>query len=430
MRVGDILRDSLPKNSSVPTIDGYPNLYFVTASPDGGMIPFSAGINRMRPTSGAYSRRPALLIRSSPHKAGSIITPWQDRFEPDRGHIRYFGDNKYSEPQRRADEAPGNAEMLSLYFQHTHPDQEVRRAAAPLVFFEGVTINGKPKGHVRFQGYGLITGVELVTQIEPSRRRPFPNFVFDCLVMSSAREAEEFDWSWINERRNPNASHKACLLNAPAAWQDWVKDGSLALPRVRRRVTGLRTTATSQQRPAPGSREHRTLLDVYAFYENRKARFEGLAEVIAERVLTQAGADYQRGWITRAASDRGIDFVGRLDVGNGFSSAPIVVLGQAKCEGLDTATGGTHIARTVARLRRGWIGVYVTTSFFSVPVQEEVLEDRYPVVLIHGLRLAEELNAMVVERQLRGPREALEEIDNEYPKRLASRDPEEVLFTA
>src|SRR5215207_1421847 len=95
MRVGDILRDSLPKNSSVPTIDGYPNLYFVTASPDGGMIPFSAGINRMRPTSGAYSRRPALLIRSSPHKAGSIITPWQDRFEPDRGHIRYFGDNKY-----------------------------------------------------------------------------------------------------------------------------------------------------------------------------------------------------------------------------------------------------------------------------------------------------------------------------------------------
>ena len=51
-----------------------------------------------------------------------------------------------------------------------------------------------------------------------------------------------------------------------------------------------------------------------------------------------------------------MDFVGRLDVGSGHSTAKLVVLGQAKCEKLQSATGGNHIARTVARLRRGWIG--------------------------------------------------------------------------
>jgi len=56
------------------------------------------------------------------------------------------------------------------------------------------------------------------------------------------------------------------------------------------------------------------------------------------------------------------------------------VLGQAKCQVLDRPTHGRDIARTVARLRRGRLGVYVTTSFFSSQTQREVIEDRYPTV--------------------------------------------------
>ncbi len=265
--------------------------------------------------------------------------------------------------------------------------------------------------------------------MEPKSRRPFPNYVFTCLVVTSAKEAEEFDWTWINQRRNPLVSHEICLRGAPAAWRDWVATGSLALSGIRRRVATLLTTPTSEQRPLPGSREDRILSEVCAFYAERKARFEGLAEIVAERVLGGGGADYRGGWITRASGDRGIDFVGRLDVGNGFSSTPIVVLGQAKCESVDVATSGVHIARTVARLRRGWIGVYVTSSFFSVPVQEEVFADRYPVVMIHGLRLAQEIDALLIERKLRGTREFLDEVDAGYDSRLDFKDPEEILFT-
>ena len=71
-----------------------------------------------------------------------------------------------------------------------------------------------------------------------------------------------------------------------------------------------------------------------------------------------------------------------MDIGSGFGAAKIIVLGQAKCESLNTPTSGTHIARTVAKLRRGWLGIYVTTSYFSNNVQIEILEDKYPLLLI------------------------------------------------
>ena len=60
-----------------------------------------------------------------------------------------------------------------------------------------------------------------------------------------------------------------------------------------------------------------------------------------------------------------------------------------------TLLSGTHIARTVAKLRRGWLGVYVTTSYFSDKVQIEILEDKYPILLINGKILSEEVNEIV-----------------------------------
>jgi ribosomal protein S18 acetylase RimI-like enzyme len=88
-----------------------------------------------------------------------------------------------------------------------------------------------------------------------------------------------------------------------------------------------------------------------------------------------------------------------------------------------------HIARTVARLRRGWVGVYVTTSYFSKQVQREVFDDRFPIVLIHDLRIAREVQALLVEEKPTTVTHLLEEIDQTCESRLAVRDAEEVLFT-
>lgn len=186
--------------------------------------------------------------------------------------------------------------------------------------------------------------------------------------------------------------------------------------------------SASDQRPASGTRLATILASVYRFYHGRKARFEGLASAVAAQVLTRSGAVYREGWVTPASADHGTDFVGRLTIGDGFSKTRIVVLGQAKCERLDSPTGGVHVARTVARLRRGWIGVYVTTSYFSDAVQREVLEDQYPILLIHGLEVARTVEQLMIEAGYSDPVEYLKLIDQGYDRAVSHRRPEEILY--
>ena len=85
------------------------------------------------------------------------------------------------------------------------------------------------------------------------------------------------------------------------------------------------------------------------------------------------------------------------------------------------------MARTVARLKRGWIGAYVTTSFFSNPVQREILEDEYPLMLVNGKKVAEVAQRLV---QLEGHndlQDLLDATDAEYLSRIQSRNPSEIL---
>ena len=149
--------------------------------------------------------------------------------------------------------------------------------------------------------------------------------------------------------------------------------------------------------------------------------------MVAAKVIDETGESYHEGWITPGTGDHGADFIGRLDVGSGFAKTKLVVLGQAKCEKIDTPTGGNHVARTIARLRRGWIGVYVTTSYYSEAVQREVIEDRCPIVLIHGLRLAQEVLQTAHEGGYKDVKSFLEHIDSTYENKVMRRDPEEIL---
>jgi hypothetical protein len=148
-----------------------------------------------------------------------------------------------------------------------------------------------------------------------------------------------------------------------------------------------------------------------------------------ERVIGPEKGTYEKGWITSPGIDGGADFIASVRLGSEFSAAKIIVLGQAKCVRLDNPTHGNHIARTVARLKRGWIGVFVTTSYFSEAVQQEVIEDRYPIVLIHGKRLAEEVIKVIHEEdKYANVVDFLDELTAGYDSRIQQRQPEESLY--
>lgn len=424
LHIGQTLRYPATVEPEIPLIDGLPNFYHITYSPYGNSLNLQRGIYNPSFTSAVDGTRLALVnVTSSPHKIGSHETPWQDIFDSDNGYIRYYGDNK--NPSRDPATARGNARLLNLFQSHHATTAQERAKAVPLVFFRRVSRGGIPKGFLQFQGYGLIRGAHLVSQYDRKQDRTFPNFAFDFTVLEMRKDGEAFDWSWINARRDPNLPLNETLKVAPSAWREWIQSGDME--RFRRRVSKLMTVETKKQRPET-AQDKNVLLQIYERYtKTKKALFEGLALKVTAQILSANGCDWLEGWVTPSTSDGGADFVGRVDLGSEFSRVKLVVLGQAKCEDSSTPTNGQHIARTVARLKRGWIGSYVTTSYFSEAVQREVLEDQYPILLVHGLRLAQEVQKMADHRGC-SVETLLSLIDAEYDSLIAVRRPEELLL--
>lgn len=269
----------------------------------------------------------------------------------------------------------------------------------PLIFFKRVEHSGRKKGNLMFQGFGLIESVELITQFDPRLKIPyFSNYVFNMCVFSMSHEHEEFSWDWINARRNPDLSNAEANKFAPQAWKQWIKEGATSLYKFRRNVSTSKVISEREQRPERGSREENTLREIYDYYKDKKHIFELLALRVSQEIFDESGVPFHPGWITKKSGDRGIDFVARLDISSRMSALKIVVLGQAKCEAPDRPTNGVHIARTVARLKRGWFGVYVTTSYFSRSVQLEILDDQYPIMMICGKKLAETVEKILYKK--------------------------------
>ena len=179
--------------------------------------------------------------------------------------------------------------------------------------------------------------------------------------------------------------------------------------------------------PEPGSEEEKALLEIDKYFDGKKHAFELLAARVASEVLQGSGSTYHAGWLTRAGGDGGVDFVGRLDVGSLVANTPLVVLGQAKCVTPGSSISPDQVARVVARLRRGWLGIFVTTGAFSKQAQVEVIDDQYPVVLIPGKTLVEEamrIAAAAFDGDFSAMLEALAE---GYSDAVTNRRPEEIL---
>jgi hypothetical protein len=164
MRIGDVFRYARQPKIDLPAVDGLPNFYYETKLVGSPLVILERGINPIRATRGPDGvRRPAVLIRSSPHRLGSTSTPWQDFFDPDNGYIRYFGDQKV-ERAGPPETASGNKVLLDERQMHEAHEEHLRRRAAPLLFFLAVPHGGRVKGNVKFQGVGVIDRVELVSQ--------------------------------------------------------------------------------------------------------------------------------------------------------------------------------------------------------------------------------------------------------------------------
>jgi hypothetical protein len=62
---------------------------------------------------------------------------------------------------------------------------------------------------------------------------------------------------------------------------------------------------------------------------------------------------------------------------------------------LSSGTSAIHLSRTDSRLKGGWVGAYVTTSFLSSLCQKEILRDQYPLLTVDGKVLSTETLKLV-----------------------------------
>jgi len=240
LKVHEIFRYSRPYSEKNELINGYAN-YFNRTFTAGCKLPIlDRGINPIQEISSiSGNRRPAILISSSPHKIGSVDTPWQDIFDTDNGRISYYGDNKT--PGVDPSTSSGNKVLLAEFRLHSSSEKDIRALSAPLVFFKRVSQQGKSKGFVEFHGFGIVNKVQLITQFDIKNRQSFSNYRFDFAVFDLSEDLEEFNWDWISDRRNPSIALIKTLRNAPKSWNKWLKSQQNSPEKYKRRVSRLLT---------------------------------------------------------------------------------------------------------------------------------------------------------------------------------------------
>ena len=418
-----IYRYSRPYSEKEEMIDGYHNYFFFTYTKGSPKPLLEKGINPIGDKINDQ-RVPAILINTNPLKSGSDSTPWMDLIDNDNGYIRYAGDNK---PGGNNPDTPGNLSMIRQFELQQSINDNDRRKSCPIIIFENIQVGDKRKGYKKFLGFGIIKSIQLIVEYDRNSDSYYPNYVFELMILDMANEGDTFNWGWISDRRNPNLSINKTFKFAPLSWKKWIKNGSASTDGLRRKVYKTLIVPPSNQKQM--DRRLEKLLDqIYHYYDDNKHSFEYLAAYVTEKVIMYNGSNYQLGWITSKTSDGGIDYVGKINVGKDLSSVNIVVLGQAKCINPSSSVAAIDLARTVARLQRGWVGSFVTTGIFSYRAQNEVFNDKYPLMLINGKLVAETVARTMHKDKFSSVSKLLSQIDSIYSQKVMNKRPEEIVY--
>lgn len=146
------------------------------------------------------------------------------------------------------------------------------------------------------------------------------------------------------------------------------------------------------------------------------------------RIIRAPGTAYLDGWLTRQSSDGGADFIGRMDAGSGAATTKFVVFGQAKCVTPGRSSiSAEQVSRVTARLKRGWMGAYVTTDAYSTAAQIEVIEDQHPMLLVSGLTVARQIRNIAETSHGGDIKRCIDSVIENSPYPVVQRRPEEIL---
>jgi hypothetical protein len=400
LEIGKVYRLSRKEKSpDVIEVDGLPNFFYETAIPHANtQFEVQRGIHVFAKVKGpdGKERIPMIFITSSPYKAGSEDTPWKDDFDPDNGRIKYYGDNKSAD--KEPEDAAGNRALLSLMQVFRSSDSDIRaKEGVPLLYFERVTVDGRVKGNLKFQGFGIATGAELVTQFtlnkNSGKKNYFSNYQYNFVVFSLNKEQEKFDFvKWIGARYDTSLTAEETNQYAPQSWKDWIGAGAGNLIKVRREVPGQKIIRYSDQLPDSGSADFKLLTEIYEYYTSnmKLSNFEALSMEVTRKVIEENEASCMPGWILPKSDKYEKNFMMRMDVGHdALSGIHFPILGYANCVRPTQMVDNKDVESTLSKLNPGWVAAFVSMSFFSESIQEKVYSEGLPVMMINGKKIVQ-----------------------------------------
>ena len=422
LRIGEIFRLSNDYSTdSQEYIDGVKNFIYWTKSENiESTFRFERGIHKTKKINAIdFNRDPIIIVSSSPNKAGTENTPWKDRYDPDNGIVIYYGDCKNNDTN--PSEASGNKILMEEWRKHSSNEKDKRKKATPIVFFERIK-----KGYLQFHGVGVLEKVSLITQ--KGNESEFTNFEFEFCILDLSKENNLLDWDWISDRCDKNLNIDDANKKAPESWKYWINNGNDKIEKVRRHVLKSKIIKEKDQKTPNGSFEEKILNKIVKHYKGKELKFELFALQITQFFFMDNNIKYLDGYITKGSGDKGIDFISRIDIGQDISGIKLIVIGQAKCQ--SSTINSKDIARTIAKLKRNYVGVFVTNSIFSQQTQEEILEDQYPLIMINGNKIAELTNKYILDssKDLNKLQEYLDNLDEQYESYKSNIRPDDIIY--
>lgn len=296
-------------------------------------------------------------------------TEWPDSLDYENGIFTYYGDNR--SPGRRIDETRvGGNRLLQHVFSLLHVGR--RSEIPPFLCFE--KYKNDQGTQMRFLGlacpggqrFSSLEDLVAVWRVKDATR--FQNY---RAIFTILRE-ETVSHAWLQDLVQNTAS--ANSLHCPETWRKWVNLGTYTPLKCSRQAT----PRTRQQQLPQSAAERRVLEQVIRELSDREF------EYFAAELVQLMDDRFTNVTVTRAVRDGGRDVISNYRVGHDLHQVMLNAYIEAKQWKTDSAVGVKPMMRLIARLKHRDVGVFVTTSYFEQQVQEELIEDRHPVLLISG----------------------------------------------
>jgi hypothetical protein len=294
---------------------------------------------------------------------------WPDALERDSGVFTYYGDNR--EPGTAiADTHIGGNRLLELVFERLHDGY--RHSIPPFLCFQKY-VSADGGTYMRFLGLAVpgAQGMSSLDDLVAVWRRKGDERFLNYKATFTILDAAEVSHTWLDSIVSGEEAFAA--TDCPPTYLRWVQAGRY-VPLITEPKSTPRTKDDQQPRTAP---EELVL-------EKVKTLTPRQFEHAAADLLGMMDSRFIDIRVTREVRDGGRDVIAKYIVGHGDHGIPLDVSVEVKLWDRAGAVGVKPMMRLISRLKYRDFGVFITTTFFDKTVQDELIEDGHPVILVSG----------------------------------------------